>query len=371
MDQRRLDYIDSLRALAAIGIIIFHLRVIAIGGVLPTPDWSQGFIYWVLGSGVTLFFVLSAYLLSMLAPSYERSSNPILTFYIKRLFRIAPLFFFVIIIWADGHIPLSTKFLLNMTFLFNLFPSSQDSLIFAGWTIGVEMLFYLIFPFLFRALPSLLSKLGALLASILLFIIVQRHIQSTTLIDPVLKERYQLLTIFRHLPTFLIGMIAFDVFQRLKNLQYSGLIALLFVGGTISIFYAIVTGNTFLVETQYWQSIACAMLLVAFGLCPMPGVNAATAFIGKISYSIYLLHGFVIVKMGIIFSHIYDLGLPNLVCFGLAILLALAVIVPVSAITYYLIEWPGNFIGRKVVAMVERRSAERLRQETASASRIA
>jgi peptidoglycan/LPS O-acetylase OafA/YrhL len=96
----RLNYIDSLRALAAIGVVIFHLRVIAHQGPLSTPDWSQGFIYWVLGSGVPLFFVISAFLMCMLAEGYEKSPRPVLSFYTKRFFRIAPLFYLVILLWS-------------------------------------------------------------------------------------------------------------------------------------------------------------------------------------------------------------------------------------------------------------------------------
>jgi peptidoglycan/LPS O-acetylase OafA/YrhL len=87
----------------------------------------------------------------------------------------------------------------------------------------------------------------------------------------------------------------------------------------------------------------------------MPGVNGATAFLGRVSYSIYLLHGLVIVMMGGVFRSIYAFGLPDSLSFLLACALALTVIVPVSWITYSLIEEPGNAIARKIVKRLGRR----------------
>jgi peptidoglycan/LPS O-acetylase OafA/YrhL len=357
MEKTRLDYIDSLRALAAIGIVIFHLRVIAQGAPLPTPDWSQGFIYWVLGSGVQLFFVISAFLLSMLASSYEKAPRPIISFYIKRFFRIAPLFYFAIIVWSfETRIPLSTGLLLNVTFLFNIFASSQESVIFAGWTIGVEMLFYAIFPFLWRRLQGLRAKLIALPALIVFYMLVQSFVEATTL-PPDEKARFLLLTIFRHLPTFLMGMIAYEVFKQIDRRPDRRMIAALLLAGAAGLFSLVIAEKSFLIDAVYWQSAACAMALLAFALTPVPGVNSVTAFLGKISYSIYLFHGLIIIKMGPAFQQIYGLGYPAAISFGLAVLLALAAIIPASAATYYLVERPGNQLGQRIVALIRKRAA--------------
>jgi peptidoglycan/LPS O-acetylase OafA/YrhL len=356
MEKNRLDYIDSLRAAAAIGIVIFHLRVIAHGAPLPAPDWSQGFIYWVLGSGVQLFFVISAFLLSMLASSYDKKSRPVLSFYIKRFFRIAPLFYFAIIVWSfEVRIPLTTQLALNVTFLLNLFSSSQQSVIFAGWTIGVEMMFYLIFPYLHRMIPSLPAKLLALMAALLASIVMPVAIEWAGIVAEDGRSEYHMLSIVRHLPTFIMGMIAFDAVIMLRGSKHARLVSTSLVGTAAIIFSLLIQGWTALLEPLYYQSLACAFLLVAVASTSFPGVNAVTAFLGRISYSIYLFHGLIIIKMGTLFSLIYETGYPAAVCFGLAILFALSAIIPVSAATYYLVEQPGNRLGRKLLARLDRR----------------
>ena len=51
MIQHRLAYIDCLRALAAVGIVVFHVRVIAAGGPLPVTDGWPNAIDQICGSG--------------------------------------------------------------------------------------------------------------------------------------------------------------------------------------------------------------------------------------------------------------------------------------------------------------------------------
>ena len=78
----------------------------------------------------------------------------IIQFYIRRFYRIAPLFYFSLLVWLTLNILfLGTKpdlqtFILNITFLFGLVPGAHESLVWAGWSIGIEMLFYAIFPLL-------------------------------------------------------------------------------------------------------------------------------------------------------------------------------------------------------------------------------
>ena len=38
--------------------------------------------------------------------------------------------------------------IINATFAFNFFPSAHESVVAAGWSVGVEMPFYLAFPFI-------------------------------------------------------------------------------------------------------------------------------------------------------------------------------------------------------------------------------
>ena len=106
-EQSRIDFdsrnhsmeIDSLRGIAILLVFLYHVH----GSMMPEnnqiPDGILGnllsFIFT--GStGVTLFFVISSFLLAMpfyLKPNYSR-----ITFYKKRLLRILPLFYIIVTI---------------------------------------------------------------------------------------------------------------------------------------------------------------------------------------------------------------------------------------------------------------------------------
>ena len=73
-------------------------------------------------------------------------------FYIRRFFRIGPLFYFMILAYVvRGHTIYSVSYspvhvIENALYLFNFVPDRQSGIVWASWTIGVEMIFYLIFP---------------------------------------------------------------------------------------------------------------------------------------------------------------------------------------------------------------------------------
>jgi peptidoglycan/LPS O-acetylase OafA/YrhL len=84
----RIDAIDGLRAIAILGVLIFHTNFIMADGNLFL---SGGFL------GVDIFFVLSGYLVTLISLKELQSGKfKILSFYKKRFIRILPLFIFVL-----------------------------------------------------------------------------------------------------------------------------------------------------------------------------------------------------------------------------------------------------------------------------------
>ena len=61
---------------------------------------------------------------------------------------------------------------INITFLFTLVPGKEGSIVHAGWTIGAQMLFYLIFPLLYWRMPRLRTKLLVLLIAVAIVTVV-------------------------------------------------------------------------------------------------------------------------------------------------------------------------------------------------------
>lgn len=135
---RRFPGLDGLRAIAALMVVFFHNQ---------GPDLLQGWI------GVQIFFVLSGYLITtLLLREHARTGRVNLgNFYLRRAFRILPVYLLVLGVLAIGLLavgkftsnPLGRQFPLYLLFL-NEFgtggPYGQS------WTLGIEQKFYLLWP---------------------------------------------------------------------------------------------------------------------------------------------------------------------------------------------------------------------------------
>lgn len=140
--------IHGLRALAALSVLLFHQAPNLTLPAFAAPVASHG------GMGVQLFFLLSAF--SLVHSTQRRVGEPhwLGDYALKRCFRIVPLFYaamviFILhdrIIWEIWQPP--WKIVLNASLLYNLVPGLHQSIVWAGWTIGIETLFYILFPFL-------------------------------------------------------------------------------------------------------------------------------------------------------------------------------------------------------------------------------
>jgi len=104
---RRLDFVDSLRGLAALYIVVYHMALVP-HPRLEAPHWAQAVVLSG-GTAVTLFFVVSAFSLCPTMNAHAGELHPVRDFFIRRLFRIAPLFYAML--YGLG-LPISASFLL-------------------------------------------------------------------------------------------------------------------------------------------------------------------------------------------------------------------------------------------------------------------
>jgi peptidoglycan/LPS O-acetylase OafA/YrhL len=109
----KLLFIDALRGMAILGVLINHAaRNIEVWGILGKNVHLTPWVYQIMAQGsrgVQLFFVASAFTLCL---SYERrknEKNPLLNFFIRRFFRIAPLFYCGFLFYTIRPILLENK----------------------------------------------------------------------------------------------------------------------------------------------------------------------------------------------------------------------------------------------------------------------
>ncbi|MGH7202892.1 MAG: acyltransferase family protein, partial [Candidatus Levyibacteriota bacterium] len=158
----RYAYIDSLRGLAIIGVLLAHVSHYS---NLTYPSWLQNITAIDVGPrGVQLFYIVSAFTLCLSLSNRKNIEKHVLkNFYIRRFFRIAPLFYLAILyyLWQQNfwsgnpqHFSL-LNILSTFTFTNGFSPYWINNIVFGGWSIAVETAFYLLFPLLFYKIKSL------------------------------------------------------------------------------------------------------------------------------------------------------------------------------------------------------------------------
>ncbi len=167
--------LNGIRAIAALTVILFHTTSFL-------PDFKlKGYSFWMddwAGYSVTLFFVLSGFLITYLL-AVEKTKTGTLhlkNFYIRRILRIWPVYYLTILmslalipfVPAVGFNPTTAK---SLPFDLFFFPNIAYSYAFSIpaltplWSVGVEQQFYAFWPWLMK-------KSGSLKTSFALVILV-------------------------------------------------------------------------------------------------------------------------------------------------------------------------------------------------------
>ncbi len=303
--------IQGLRALAVLVVMIFHWDY----SLLPS-----GFI------GVDVFFVISGYLMTAILLNRKDSVSFIAQlkqFYISRLKRIVPVYYFVLIL----AVVLFSVILIQQDFAFfkdsvvsaiqftsnNYFahfgdyfaPASDELPLLHTWSLAVEMQFYLFYPFVILLIPRK-YLFAVFVSAIIIFVLVSEYYAYLGN-----KQMVYYSTLAR-VPEFLLGSLAFlslPYFQSLRKKSFIlGLSLLLF--------------GLFFIHSEL-QFLELMVLLPVFGavliLASNYGKNVLLTnrpfiFIGNISYSLYLWHWVILAfiryvtgdyQLSVLFSIIY------------------------------------------------------------------
>lgn len=282
---KKMEHIQLLRALACLGVFVTHLapRMGAQGTIAKAANFGA--------SGVYLFFIISGYLVCM-----QKQIGPgcgwkdLKNFYIKRFFRVLPLYYAVVLC----NILLHSFILQDMTpdpgglywlryfFLTNAFIPAPDNFwsnLSATWTISLFVVFYLTAPlwrFLIRGAKSA--------AAVYLTMLTLRFVWAQTPYSAYMMSLY-------YLHFFLLGMLAWELkekFSPVKSALVLGIPAL----GLWAVMMLLG------LEPDYfttWSWIFAVILLLTQHLSIKEGIaKRCICLIDRYSYSIYLVHALVI-----------------------------------------------------------------------------
>lgn len=283
----RVYALDLVRGLCAIGVAVYHFI-----------SWNLGYQIESLGTfGVYTFFVLSGVTMAYVyAKDFRGSISPdaMLRFYSRRIARILPLLAVVAVAawlfarWQHG-VSLSAGFpsmVLTGSGLFSLGPPGFLSNSVGAWSLGIEAIFYALFP------VAVLFSQQASLRSLLIFtgaLIIGQQLYLVSISDMPDHWHYYISPL-TFAPFFALGLLIprLALPYRRWNLSLAILLLTIVFG-----YSSVVPVDLYKASGHYVVLIAACAGAVAFAFrsSELPvGLIAPAAFLGEISYSLYLTH---------------------------------------------------------------------------------
>ena len=290
----RLPHLDALRAFAILAVLVEH--------------WGGGLRDWVpIGGGtlgVDLFFTLSGFLITGILLEDIARRGPIgnagmlRAFYIRRIFRLTPAFYSVLLILALAGIGgIASSWLWHAAYLSNFYMArgGTESVF---WTLAVEEQFYLLWPLILIVTPrrwlvavaigmivlAQVSKLSTLTFGYRLSFYLlpwQLDVLGAGCLLAVLtfrngrRNQFDWFTERRRMVLAVAGLLAISLAAVDWYIFRGGLSRYLLVNPLCAVFFAWLT----LMSARGWRG----WMSHIFG-------NPVLQYIGRISYGIYLVH---------------------------------------------------------------------------------
>jgi peptidoglycan/LPS O-acetylase OafA/YrhL len=358
----KLNHIDQLRGVAILLVILVH--------VFQSQANIHRFLYSASDFGkigVQLFFFLSAYTLCL--SSNSRKEQSVANFYIRRYFRIAPLYYTGILIYylissateLNLHMILShhevytfDNVASNILFIHGLVPAANNTIVPGGWSIGTEMIFYLLFPAVYLVYSKLKNISIIVVIPFLMFLVASAFalILQQFGAKP-FSDLFYYYFIVNQMPVFALG-ISYYFLEKAGYLSFSKdaslLCFLVFIAGSYIGMYRLANNISLAV---FLAGISFTFLFRYFKQSRWQITWLAK--IGQLSFSIYIFHFLFAWPLSyriaeLLAGRIYPY-LIYLICY----LTTLTLSIIVASVSEKLIEKPGIELGKRIIRARDRR----------------
>ena len=300
MNIRYYKELDGVRAIAALMVMFFHFC----GGIVTNNSFllliKKVSIFG--QTGVSLFFVLSGFLITRLLLNSKTQKKYFFNFYIKRVLRIFPLYYFFLLVFYFV-LPLVLKtpliefkyqyfywiYLQNFAMTFNWFSNGPSHF----WSLAVEEHFYFFWPFIIYFFC--IKKIIVVIFLVIILSILTRVI--------LIKYNYDVFYFtFSRMDELALGaLLAVAEIKHLLTNKNSKVFLLLFVivliptlliwilnnasgNNTLQVFKFILLATSFFSLIGYVITVKESSILKKL-LCLKP-----ILYTGKISYGLYVYH---------------------------------------------------------------------------------
>ncbi len=298
--------IQYLRAIAAAGVVLHHLRGYLTGG--PESAVAYG------AHGVDLFFVISGFLMWVVASGSRPTPG---VFFLKRLARIAPLYWVLTCLAAAASVTsphFSVQHFLASIFFFPMEDPEWGMIapiLVVGWTLNYEIAFYVLFAF---SLALNAAYRFWTICSVIVFLFIIGLLIKPS--DAGFIEFYTGTIIIE----FVFGLLLGRAFLLVKEHPYLRSRVAFFSAVTaicLGIFLSVLWHDHSAIRGLAWGAPAALIFMGALMLEPWLSKRPIRLLssLGDASYSTYLTHS-ITIKGLVVFTPFLANGAANLSAYG-------------------------------------------------------
>lgn len=299
--RKEFEYLNLARFVGAFWVLLFHANI-HFGSLsylsLVNPLIDQGVL------GMTLFFVLSGFVLSYRYVHFEHNGS-MRDFYAARVMRLYPVYIFMAIVTLPTLVASGAEFTVYeklpvlwfavMIFLAVFALQAWVPAVFpvwnfgGSWSLSVEAFFYSLFPILRPGIARLTSgSILRLIASCVVVMALILLMLMSQLGDRSQAISYYVLPIFR-LPEFILGMAIFILcVERREFVEALSRISVWMLGAMLILVYLVdIPGN---IDFGFLFALPAAMAFVkSLDMRANERLAALFNYLGHISYCLYLV----------------------------------------------------------------------------------
>lgn len=344
-ETKKYDFLDGLRWLAIVLVLLSHIHYTGF------EIWDF-FHIWLIG--VPLFFMISAYTLALSQDKKGIEKWRMKQFFLRRFFRIYPLYIVVItaifVLWYTGIIAKRSNFnewlfsrsnlLTHITFTNGFSSAFMNSFRLGEWSLFNEVWFYVLFIVVFPVVRSSFRNSLFFVWWAGIVYVARNLAASRAWLDATYIYHFPLY----HLIDFSLGFLLFHIhknyFQKhtLTTIQWT-----MFSVVVLMLFLGLLWAYSQWVYVNHLLRILSLFLISSGALFYLPWTKFLSSkilvYLGKISYSIYLLNLPILCMIG--YYNLFS-GYPIY-----NTLLALAMLIIISSLTYKYEEY-GIALGRRI-----------------------
>jgi peptidoglycan/LPS O-acetylase OafA/YrhL len=325
--QKQINIVVALRGIAALAVALFHIVCSPIGFV---TDAFTRHVFIHGAYGVQLFFVISGLVIPLSMIKGEYSIRKFGKFMLKRTIRIEPTYIVTILLCcaliilrrlilgeAGNPLPSLNEMVANVTYVVPFTQFDWINPVF--WTLGVELQYYLFIALIWPAFNIFKSNWMLLLLPALSWL---------------LPAFFGTSFFFHHFGFFAVGCIL-----------------ALFIAGRIPFVWMLSTeifvhASIFVAYDKWSFLLISALTAISILLIPQRSGGKILNFIGRQSYSLYLIHGLVGATFVNLSMRYFDV--ESIFAKSFIVLLAVVLSLMAGQLIYLIIEKPSMRISKKI-----------------------